>query len=183
MPAPAIALFAEKVKRLENSTLRAFMKNGWRWEYDFAENRPGDNARLPELDHLESYVLNLRFFLQDNEPSSIRNIAKLYETSHANTQAQKDFESIRSLFNNQLNNQIWFKYNNRTLTYHQLFDGMIYAKFAHSNTEAHPVLASLVSNPFGYMLALDSFLRCIDLVHNCLVLMRNLNNETFRDDA
>jgi hypothetical protein len=159
------------------------MKRGWRWEFDFAKNCPSDSARLPEIDDLESYVLNLRFFIQDNEPSSIRNISKLYAAKFGDTKVQTDFESLRSLWKSQLDNPLWFKYNKHKLTYGELFQGMIYAKLAHSNSESHRVFASLVANPFGYVLALDSFLRCIDLIHNCLVLMRNLNVEAFRNDA
>lgn len=75
-----ISTFEEKLNRLEESSLWEFMTSkGWKVSWDFENDRPSDEARMPELESLEAYILNLRFLLQDNEPTSLRNIASLYK--------------------------------------------------------------------------------------------------------
>jgi DNA-directed RNA polymerase sigma subunit (sigma70/sigma32) len=79
IPREPFSTFKEKVARLEDSSLKQFMTAvGWKVSWDFENNRPGDEARMPELESLEAYVLNLRFFIQDNEPTSLRNLAAVY---------------------------------------------------------------------------------------------------------
>ena len=41
--------------------------------FDFEAKRQAENARVPELEHLEGYVLNLRFFVQNSESTSLKN--------------------------------------------------------------------------------------------------------------
>jgi len=48
---------------------------GWKVDWNFEAERPGDQALVPQVEQLEAYILNLRFFIQDNEPTSLRNIA------------------------------------------------------------------------------------------------------------
>jgi DNA-directed RNA polymerase sigma subunit (sigma70/sigma32) len=79
IPREPFSTFKEKVARLEDSSLKQFMTAvGWKVSWDFENNRPGDEARMPELESLEAYILNLRFFIQDNEPTSLRNLAAVY---------------------------------------------------------------------------------------------------------
>jgi hypothetical protein len=74
-----ILTFSEKVNRLQSSSLLQFMTSqGWKLDWNFETERPGDQALVPEVEHLEAYILNLRFFVQDNEPTSLRNMAALY---------------------------------------------------------------------------------------------------------
>lgn len=52
--------FAEKVNRLEDSSLERFMAvDGWKASWNFEADRSGDDAKMPELEHLEAYILNL----------------------------------------------------------------------------------------------------------------------------
>ena len=52
---------------------------GWNVSWDFESDKPGDKARNPEIEHQEASILNLRFFIQGIELTSLRSIALLYE--------------------------------------------------------------------------------------------------------
>src|SRR5216684_1712800 len=119
--------FAEKVNRLENSSLKRFMStDGWKASWDFEADRSGDDARMPELEHLEAYVLNLRFFVQDNEPTSLRNMDALYKRECTDTKLLKQFDEVRDAMNGALDRELWFRFNDQAMTYRMLFLGMIY---------------------------------------------------------
>ena len=134
---------------------------------------------MPDIEYLEAYVLNLRFFIQDNEPTSLRNLASLYERECRDQHLLARFRQVRDTINSELDRSIWFKFNDQTVTYRVIFNGMIYSRFAHSERNQHALFQQMSDHPFGYMLAMDSFLRCIDLVHRGLVLVRDLNTCAF----
>lgn len=94
-PKEIIDLFDSKFRRLESSNLIRFITDrGCKFSFDFTTNNLGSDAVLPDLEFIESYVLNLRFFIQDNEPTSLRNMGKLYD-AHYYGQS----ESMRDLLN------------------------------------------------------------------------------------
>jgi hypothetical protein len=175
-----ISTFGEKVDRLERSSLWRFMTSGgWKVSWDFQVNRPGAEAKMPDLESLEAYILNLRFFIQDNERTSLRNMASLYRKECKLPQYLQQFGEIQEAINRELGRETWFKFNDQTITYGKLLEGMVYSRFAHANKKGHELLQQMAAHPFGYMLAMDEFLRCLGVLHVGLVLVRNLNRVAF----
>lgn len=152
---------------------------GWHVSYNFSEDRPGDNSRMPDIEHVEAYVLNLRFFLQNNEPTSLGNMAELYRQECKDPKLIARFDEIRDTINSELNKNYWFRFNDQRVTWRTILFGMIYSKFAHAHTEKHHLFAQMANHPFGFALAMDGFLRCVALVHTGLCLTRQLNEVAF----
>ena len=176
----AVSTFAQKVDRLEKSSLWKFMTStSWRVAWDFQTDQAGEDALMPDVEHLEAYVLNLRFFIQDNEPTSLRNIGLLYESDCQDPSLVAQFNAVRDMINSELDRSTWFRFNGQTVTYGAIFMGMIYSEFAHADRNKHALFQQMSAHGFGYMLAMDSFLRCVHLVHRGLVLVRNLNASAF----
>ena len=177
-----ISTFSEKVARLEASRLLQFMTSeGWKLSWNFETDQPADEARMPDLESVEAYVLNLRFFIQDNEPSSLRNMAALYREACQVQQHQQQFMEIHKAINRELDRDVWFRFNDEAVTYHKLFQGMIYSRIAHANRKGHKLFQEFTAHPFGEMLAMNEFLRCLAMLHCALVLIRNLNRSAFPD--
>jgi hypothetical protein len=175
-----LCTFDEKVDRLNNSSLWRFMtSSGWKISWDFQENKPGDEARVPERESLEAYILNLRFFIQDNEPTSLRNIASLYRTSCKSAQQVEQFRRTRDAINRELDRELWFKFNDKSMTYGKLLHGMIYSRFAHAHKDKHKLFDQMTTHPFGYMMAVNEFLRVLGMLHFGLIAIRNLNRAAF----
>lgn len=175
-----ISTFEEKMDRLERSTLWHLMtSSGWKVSWDFQNDRPGDEAKMPDVESLEAYILNLRFFIQDNERTSLRNIASLYRKECKVSRYLEQFSEIQQAVNRELDREIWFKFNDETITYRKLFEGMVYSRFAHANKRGHELFGEIAAHGFGYMLAMNEFLRCLGVLHVGLVLVRNLNRVAF----
>jgi hypothetical protein len=179
IPAP-VTTFEEKVERLENSSLWRFMgPPGWKVSWNFESDSPGSDARMPDTEHLEAYILNLRFFIQNNEPTSLGNMDLLYESSCHDDRLTMRFRELRDVVNTFLDSPLWYRFNDQSVTYRMIFEGMIYSRFAHANSHKHALFAQMVDHGFGNMLAMDNFLRIIDVVHQCLVLISKVNRRAF----
>lgn len=179
-PQETLKLFDEKFARLESSSLLRFMTSpGWKFSFNFMSNSPGSDSVQPDLEMVESYVTNLRFFIQDNELISIRNLSKFYETYCKDNKSIDKFNELRDILNYELD-RIWpFRFNGETLTFRNIFDGFIYSRIAHNHVNRHRVFHDMTERPFGYYLAYDYFLRCISLVHNVLLMISDLNKVAF----
>ena len=177
---PTIKLFGEKVDRLEQSSLWRFIQSpGWHVFYNSVEGRPGDESRMPDTEHIEAYVLNLRFFLQDREPTSLRNMAEFYRIHCKDPALIARFDDIRMVINDDLDRPFWFRINDKQVTWRAILNGMLYSKFSHADTKTHHLFTTMTEHPFAYALAMDGFLRCIVLLHTGLRLIRQLNEAAF----
>lgn len=174
-------LFEEKFNRLNSSLLvRSIEERDFQIAFDFRTNDLKSAAIVPEQDFIEAYVLNLRFFIQNNEPISIANMAKLYECNCSDAMLLAQFEEVRRTLDSELNSYCPFCFNTKPVSYRELFDGMIYAHFAHSRNGAkHSQFIEMKQDAFGYYLALDAFIRCLKMFHGNLAVINNLNKKAF----
>lgn len=179
-PKEILKLFDEKYARLQSSSLIRFMnKPGWKFSFDFTTNAPKSDAILPDLENIESYVLNLRFFIQNNEPISLHNLSKFYEIHCQDKEMKSKFSELRYILNSELD-KLWpFRFNNQKLKFRDIFDGFIYTKLAHSKVASRKIFHDMTKQPFGYYLTLDYFLRCISFVHDILTMISLLNKKAF----
>ena len=122
-PKETLNLFDEKYGRLESSSLIRFMSNpGWKFSFDFKTNAPNPDAIFPDLENIESYILNLRFFIQDNEPISLHNLMKFYEMHSHNKEINEKFSELRNILNSELDKSWPFLFNGKRLTFRNIFE-------------------------------------------------------------
>jgi len=179
-PKEILNLFDEKYDRLESSSLIRFMSNpGWKFSFDFKTNELKSDAIFPDLENVESYILNLRFFIQDNEPISLHNLMKFYEVHSCDIEKNEKFSELRNILNSEFDKSWPFLFNGKQLSFRNIFEGFIYSKFAHSKVKNHEIFNDLTKHSFGYYLAFDYFLRCISLIQDILTMIKHLNKTTF----
>jgi hypothetical protein len=174
--------FAEKVNRLEASSLKRFLASeGWKLSWDLVNDQLADDGRMPEIEHLEAYILNLRFFIQNNEPTSLQNMDAVYQSECSDPELLKQFQEVRDAMNGALDHDLWFRFNDQRITYGMLFRGMIYSRLAHASKEKHTLFDQMTTHPFGLAMAMNEFLKCICVVHAALVFVNTLNTKAFPD--
>lgn len=103
-------------------------------------------------------------------------MSKLYNKSFKET--KNKFEDILTIVNNNLESKCPFSINGENLTYRDFFNGMIYTQLAHAKKEENVFCRRYKTEFFKY-LALDTFLRCIKMIHSNLGKINSLNEETF----
>lgn len=68
-------LFNEKFEELEKSGFaQNWIGEDLKYHYNFINDEL--EQEIPTDDEIKSFILTLRFFIQDNEPSSLRNLEK-----------------------------------------------------------------------------------------------------------
>jgi len=133
-----LKLFNEKVDKLINSRfvkhiqdnkgLRVSMKSS-------VEEKVGISHNLPDQDAIDAFVLTIRFFIQDNEPTSLRNMAKLYTEISVSQEIKGDFNYVRDKLNLELDKKSMFNLQGKDLTRREVFDTFIYGGLAHAEAE------------------------------------------------
>lgn len=104
----ALQLFNEKAEKLETlsftkkidqekQTLNISIKPIDDDVTEFLVNRSGSNAEA-----VDAFVLTFRFFIQDNEKSSFRNLATIYQNPLIPTQLRNEFAEVRKSINEHL---------------------------------------------------------------------------------
>lgn len=81
--------------------------------------------------------------------------------------------------NGALDRELWFRFNDQAMSYRTLFLGMIYTRFAHSSKGNHKLFEQMVARPFGHMMAMNEFLKCISVIHAAVVVINKLNSAAF----
>jgi hypothetical protein len=90
----------------------------------------------PNLEATEAFVLTLRFFVQDNEPISIRNIARLYESLPVSDEIKALVQEVRSNLLHRLESFTPLALEGQRLRYSEIFDTLLNGWLAHGRDKA-----------------------------------------------
>lgn len=128
------------------------------WQVTSSRKGPNEEA-------IDAFVLTFRYFIQDNEKSSLRNLSKYYEIAPIDAEYKKQFKKIRKEINDFLDKpaDILFKFNNQKLTRRKILDTFIYGGLSHSNDKGKkalydswmqiPPFKVFIENEFVYILS------------------------------
>lgn len=171
-----LKLFNEKVDKLinsrfvkhlqENKGLKVSMKSS-------VGEKVGISHNLPDHDAIDAFVLTVRFFIQDNEPMSLRNMAKLYSELSISQNTKDDFNYVRDKLNSELDKKSMFNLEGKDLTRRNVFDTFIYGGLAHAEAKKKEdfdkwmriePLAAFIIAEFNNVLIY--FLDCIAYIRN-----------------
>ena len=170
----ALRLFNEKAEKLLSSKYVQYLKenNKLTVSYSFTiDEAPVYTRNLPDQDAIDAFVLTFRFFMQDNERMSFRNLDKLYGNPLIVPQANM-FEKQRANLNKTLNQNTDATINNETLTNSKILDIFFYGGLAHANVDKKKIFDIWKSNShlflfleFNFCSLLEYILRIINNVY------------------
>lgn len=168
----ALKLFNEKVDKLIDSRfIKHIQEKGLNVSFNVSASAGVKiDDTIPDQEAIDAFVLTIRFFIQDNESSSLRNMAKLYDRISLPLDLKDNFNSAKEKLNKFLDEQsaINIRLKDKSLTNREIFDTFIYGGLAHadkakkSNFDAwmqHEDLAKLITAIFSSIL--KDFLYCI----------------------
>jgi hypothetical protein len=150
----ALSLVITKYKRLkENRFVKLIEKQkhglhlSWAVEEPFRITRTG----VPEQESIEAFALNLRFFLQDNEPCSFRNLARLLDGDDVSQRWKSEFTILRDRLNSFLDSPLPLAMSLDGMgssTYRWVLELCLYGDLAHSNRQKQTELQRWRDEPF-----------------------------------
>ena len=152
--------FIEKAKDLCNSRYcKSLTETNLSVKIQWKGGKASSQRTGPDEEEIKAFILTLRFFCQDNEPTSLRNMQKMIESLDIDAQFMDDFLSIRNSLNHFLDNidlvpiitisdQTSPMSRGQTPSNREIFDAFMYGKYAHLTK--HEVVESwekLVAGP------------------------------------
>ena len=135
-----LRFFNEKGERLRDS---AFMKrlvnqkSGWKFGIETLK----DGSQIahssisgPDRDAIDAFVLTFRYFIQDNEGTSFRQMQKLYSSIPISLHLKNRFDDFKNELNAFLDSEMRPRciYNKKPLTNREVMEVFIFGGLAHS---------------------------------------------------
>lgn len=133
----------------------------------------------PTDESIEAFVLTIRFFIQNNENSSFRNMAKMYDKLHASGLLSESvagkFGRMRNAVNDFLNGETFIEYNDERLTRRRIFEIFVWGGLAHANKSKKAVFDQWQQVPFFFPLVENEFVNTLVTLLGAIFRMRHVN--------
>lgn len=181
----AILLFNEKAQKLQSSSFVRDLQSpnagiqikGIR--LDDGSFLINSKRQGPSAESIEAFVLTFRFFIQDNESSSLRNIASIYQEIDFENDLKGRFESARNAINQLLAspNDLNFSYNNRIPTNRQIMEVFVYGGLAHADPKKSATFKEWMAIPIAAKLFEACFTLILGNILNAIAFISKVNEE------
>jgi hypothetical protein len=177
----ALRLFNEKAEKLANCRFIKIVfgqKTGV--ELRGERGKPLEVIRRgPDDESIDSFVLTFRFFIQDNEKSSFRNIAKIYQALPISEEIKHRFSKARDVLNNFLESPPPIRYNidNEVPNNRRILEVFVYGGLAHANPEKKKTYDRWTRNPETRALLINAFVTILATIMRIIEYVTQLNNE------
>lgn len=186
----SLKLFNEKAEELLSSSFYKRMLEGGsgyslscNWET--GEEITNFERTGPTKENIKAFLLDYRFFIQDNERSSFRNLKELYSSTLLSQKFEPRFDSARDALNNYLDSHSRFQidYNGEILIRRKIIDTFIYGGFAHANGDKEKLFKEWRSIPPFFPMIENEFVYCLAKITDVIAYIKNLNSEAIKELA
>jgi len=183
----ALQLFNEKAEKLNRLsfietvlnhntgvTLSCKKQEDGFWEMQQLRKGPDEEA-------IDAFVLTIRFFIQDNEKSSFRNLASVYSNSLIDLKFRKEFDKIRNAINKFLdgNSGMGLNFLGEELNYRKIMELLIYGALSHANVENKKTYDMISQTPMKALVD-DKFVTTLTMLHRAINDIKNLNKKVIK---
>jgi hypothetical protein len=165
-PVEVLELFNEKAAKLEGSAFTRFAKTQkLGFHFETVDDMVQVYVKGPHQEAVEAFVLTLRFFVQDNEPISLRNIAALYDTLPLPPDFIAQLHDGRTAINGVLDQTSHVSVGGRERTNREVFEVFLWGGLAHANPSKKADFDAWVRDPdLGAMMGLAFNSTLMDLL-------------------
>ena len=136
-------------------------------------------VRGPSKEAIMAFVLTFRYFIQDNEAISLRNIASLYDVIDVDPQLKEWFKSARDAVNSMLDspNSMNLNYNGTTPTNREVMDVFVYGGLAHATPTKYEQFKDWMSFPPSAAIMRGCFTMILGAVLHALAYISQVNKK------
>ena len=180
----ALELFNEKAEKLRKCKFTETLfkeKSGFR--LSITKDKPIETERWgPDEESIDAFVLTFRFFIQDNEKSSFRNIARIYDKLPISKKKKDLFKDARNNFNKFLDSTPVTRIvvNGNPFTHRDILEIFIYGGLSHANESKKATYDLWMNTPLKDM-ATNNFVYILGIMMNFISYIQNLNKEVLKE--
>jgi len=132
--------------------------------------------RGPDEEAIDAFVLTFRFFIQNNEPTSLGNMEKFYLEAPIEPGLQQEFVNLRKEVNEYLDGSINISLNGEALTRRRLMEVFVFGGLSHANEEKRIIYKTMMSS-YGAMLFENEALVILRNIHVAIAFIKSLNEK------
>lgn len=177
----AFRLFNRKAEKLTNNSFtKQIIEEGFGLSLSVKKDYPVNiETRFPNNESIESFVLTFRFFCQDNEPSSLNRIAKIYSKlpdycseKSACLNEHKKINDYLDSHDNSLN----IKINSKRFTNREIFEIFFYGGLAHANKHKEEIYDQWMTDELLGPMLQNEFIKILSNVLSSILYIQKLND-------
>ena len=179
-----LELFNEKAEKLGSSRYTAYVLNnpvGFKGSDE--DGFQSLQAMVPDGEAVDAFVLTMRFFVQDNEPTSIRNMEQLYSGLPVSERLVRQAKEARAALNAELDKPSLISVNGWTPTAREIFQVFFWGELAHSNDSYKKQHDEWRKSPVGYPMMQAMFHDTLMVLLDCVFWFRDHNTLALRELA
>lgn len=179
-----LKLFNEKAEKLRNCSFTKDVfkeKSGMR--ISIKKDKPVKTERWgPNEESIETFVLTFRFFIQDNEKSSFRNMERIYDELPILEEKKNLFKDTRNELNKFLDSVpvVKIEANGKSFTQRDILEIFIYGGLSHANENKKGTYDFWMKTPLKDI-AVNNFVYILAIVMKFILYVQNLNNEVLEE--
>ncbi len=173
----AFQLYIEKADKLRNSNFVKRITNSSGITLSAGVGKPTTiSKRGPDDENIDAFILTFRFFIQDNELISLRNISMLFKAAVDMEVEATNVDNAREHLNNYLNGNTMFDING-PISRRVLMDTFIYGGLSHANPPKKKQYDSWSGIGVIFPFMQNEFSIILYEVLNVIVYIRNICEE------
>lgn len=189
-PLSALKLFNEKAEKLGKlSFTRSALHVGIGVTLTIASTPEASKVKVvraakkgPDEEAVDAFVLTFRFFIQDNEKSSFRNMAKIYDGLPASLLRERDlFAHRREMFNEYLDSKSALKVERKDVTHRETMDVFMWGGLSHANKDKKKVFDTWMSNQVMAPFLQTEFRFILRAAFIFIMDVRDLNEQVLKE--
>lgn len=131
---PILKLFIAKANKLEESSFLKSIHNEFRIGLKVKVGNPVEiNSVRPQQESIDAFILTFRFFIQDNEAISLRNLQKIFESKLVTKSEKKEYDFIRTELKDFLSEGAKIEIKEDKPTNLEVMETVLWGELAHTN--------------------------------------------------
>jgi len=172
---PTLKRFIDKCSKLENSRFVKSISQEFRLGLNITSGGPLKVTSIrPDQDNIDAFILNFRYFIQDNEPTSIRNLKEFFNSSFVTKEEKNKFNSLRRNIQKYLSSSSNLAIFEKEFSHGELMDTFIYGGISHATEVKEQKFHSLMKREDAKEFFWHKFIIIISFMLNAIKYIRDM---------
>jgi hypothetical protein len=170
-------LFNEKADKLESLRFTQYIitQRQIGLTVSYRDGQLSVETRWPAREAIDAFLLTYRFFVQDNEPTSLRRMAATYESLPQLAAHSASVAGMRANLNASLDQLASFLYKGRDVTRREVYEVFLWGGLAHANREKKSLYDEWATEPGIFAFLQLVFVSVVVEVLGAVLWMRRIN--------